>query len=105
MIVNPKAFGWVDPTDANTIADVPTGYTIGVRLSSSPVGVYPSTLVAAGASAASALLASITPALPPGIYSAAIRTDTSLAGPSAWSSEIQFQITGAPQPPTGFSAA
>ena len=108
MITNPKAFGWVDPTDAGTIADGITGYTIGVRLTTDPgsvAGKYAITLAAPGATAASALFASLSPALAPGVYAAAIQTNTSLAGNSAWSEEVQFQITGAALPPTGFSVA
>lgn len=106
MIVNPKAFGWVDPTDAASVADGITGYTVGVRLSSvGAAGTYTTLLSASGATAVSALLASMSPALGAGVYSAAIRTETSLAGSSPWSAEIQFQITAPPSPPTGFSAA
>lgn len=108
MIVNPKAFSWVDPTDASSVADGITGYTVGIRNTTalgSVAGVYTTTLTASGAAAVSALLSAISPTLPAGVYAAAVQTNSSLAGASAWSAEIEFQITAPPAAPTGFSAA
>lgn len=109
-VINPNtaAFAWTDPTsntDGSPLqAGEVTGYTIGIRPASGTAGTYPITANVPGADAVKEAVSAIGTMLQPGDYAAAIQS----AGPvpSAWSSEIQFEIAQPqPNPPTDFTVA
>jgi hypothetical protein len=105
-MANPTSFAWAEPTvntDGTTItAGEITGYEVGVR-SGGTAGTYPNTVNVTGATTLTVPIASVTPALVSGSYSAAVRA----IGPtdSAWSTEITFSLAGTPTAPTGFSVS
>jgi hypothetical protein len=117
MTATPISFSWVDPTtntDGTPIAAGEIlGYMVGIRntaAAGSVVGTYPYILNAAGATAASALLSSLAPALAAGTYAAAVCVNTGPGVPnSAWTPEVTFTVAPPvppiPSPPTGFTVA
>jgi hypothetical protein len=103
--VNPSTFSWTIPT-LNTngsaiLAGEITGFSIGIRSSTGTAGTYPTLIAVASPTATTAPM--IATPLEPGAYAAAIQT----VGPadSAWSAEVAFTITAAPQPPSAFGVA
>jgi hypothetical protein len=101
---------WNDPTtnvDGSLIASGEiTGYTVGVRLQSGTAGTYPYS-VTAPSTAVTELLSALTPVLPTSVaLVAAVQAVSSTNGNSAWSVEsASFQLTAAPNAPTGVSVA
>jgi len=107
-MANVSKFSWTDPTtntDGSALgAGEITGYVVGVRPSSGTAGTYPST-IAAASGATSALVSGLSPALTSGSYFAAVQTQSTTNGNSAWSSEVAFTLTASPNPPSNFSIA
>lgn len=105
---NPSKFTWTDPTtntDGTALASGEiTGYIVGVRPASGTAGTYPSTLTAPAGST-SALLSALAPALALGTYFAAVQTESTTNGPSAWSAEVSFTLVIAPNPPSAFAVS
>lgn len=106
---------WTDPTtnvDGSPITPGEiTGYTVGVRDTTVPgsaVGTYPFTITAP-ATATSAMLSALTPALPTGrVLAAAVQANTAVNS-SVWTQEVTFTIAPpappVPNAPTGFGVA
>ena len=108
-MANPSKFTWTDPTtntDGSALGSGEvTGYLVGVRPASGTAGTYPSTALAPP-TATSELVSAVAPAITAsGTYFAAIQTQSTSNGNSAWSSEINVVFAAAPNPPTNFSAA
>lgn len=110
-MTNPTKVTWTDPTlntDGTPIAATEiTGYTIGVRDTSSPGsagGTYPYTFTAPS-TVNTELLSVLTPVLPTGKPLALAVQALTANGNSAWSTEQTFTLTGVPNPPTGVSVS
>jgi hypothetical protein len=110
-MANPTKFTWVDPTTntdgtAITAGEI-TGYNIGIRSTTkagSVAGTYPIQVPVSGPTAASEMLASITPVLAVDSYAAAIQS----VGPvsSVFSGEVTFDIVPpVPNPPQSFTVS
>jgi hypothetical protein len=109
MPTNPKTIVWEDPTqNTDNTPIVPgeiTGFNIGIRKSTDPVGTYPTNVLIKDPTVTSEAFSLLGVTLTPGDYFAAIQALSTTNGNSAFSAEAAFTIvsTAPPQAPTGFT--